>query len=61
MRDGVERRPRQANPHSAVSTHAVTLGGFLVATGAKALFFSSFAPYIGGAGLPGYGNKSPPQ
>jgi hypothetical protein len=61
MGDGVERWSHHANPYSTLSTHVAIDLPRAPPSRFKALFFSSFALYIGGAGLPGYGNKSPPQ
>jgi len=61
MDEGVERWPAKANPYSMVSTYASFPLNDPLPAPVKALFFSIFAPYIGAAGLPGYGNKVPPK
>src|SRR6202051_760981 len=63
MLKDLERRPRKANPYFAYSKptcftpcfHALRIPGFQwfhARTGFQALFFSTFAPYIRGAGSP---------
>src|SRR5712691_2819818 len=54
----LERRLRKANRYSSYSTPK---GCSRPKRPPRALFFSTFAPYIGGCRLAGYGNKVPPQ